>query len=65
MPAITGPVTYLDKLLFAQRVIKEAQNRLDQKQAVRDLCEALNKLVEALVDREKGTEVKPADKPEP
>ncbi|MBI1917249.1 MAG: hypothetical protein HYS12_21295 [Planctomycetes bacterium] len=56
MPELSGPTTYLEKLQFAQRVIRAAQFRFDQKQAIRELCEALNELVAALLDREqRGT----------
>ena len=56
MPEFARPVTYLDKLLFAQRVVKAAQYRSDQKQAVRELCEAFTELLTALLDREQGRE---------
>jgi hypothetical protein len=49
------PTTYVDKLLFAQRVIKTATFRHDQKQALRELCEAMTELVAALLEREQGT----------
>ncbi len=55
----TRPATYLDKLLFAQRVVKAAQFRHDQKQAFRELCEAFTELVAALLDREQGKEPQP------
>jgi hypothetical protein len=59
MPGITGPQTYLDKLLFAQRVVKAAQFRFNQRQAVAELCERLSELISALVEREQGHEVPP------
>jgi hypothetical protein len=70
MPEFARPSTYLDKLLFAQRVVKAAQFRSDQRQAVRELCEALTELVAALLDREQGREGQPApgqpgQKPDP
>ena len=70
MPEFARPVTYLDKLLFAQRVVKAAQYRSDQKQAVRELCEAFTELLTALLDREQGREAPPKSeqpdmKPEP
>ena len=46
------PKSYLDKLLFAQRVLKTAQYRSDQKQALREVCEAFTELLAALVERE-------------
>ena len=59
MPELSRPVTYVDKLLFAQRTVKAAQFRVDQKQALRELCEAFAELLVALLDREQGREVKP------
>ncbi len=59
MAEFTRPPTYLGKLLFAQRVVKLAQYRSDQKQAVRELCEAVTELIAALLDREQGHEVPP------
>jgi hypothetical protein len=53
------PATYLDKLLFAQRVVKTAQFRTDQKQALRELCEAFTEILTALLDREQGKEPQP------
>ena len=56
MPEFSRPATYLEKLRFAERVIKAAQFRSDQKQAVRELCEAMTELVTALIEREqRGT----------
>ena len=66
MPEFSRPTSYIDKLLFAQRVIKAAQFRHDQKQALREMCEAMTELVAALVEREQGREMKPeAGKSEP
>lgn len=59
MPEFSRPVTYIDKLLFAQRVIKAAQFRTDQKQALRELCEAMTELMVALIEREQGRDPKP------
>jgi len=57
------PTTYLDKLLFVQRVFKQATYRHDPKIAMRELCEGLNELVVALLEREQGKDPKPADAP--
>jgi len=54
MPEFSRPVTYIDKLRFAERVAKGAQFRHDQKQAVRELCEAMSELISALLERELG-----------
>jgi hypothetical protein len=59
MPEMSRPATYLDKLLFAQRVTRTAQYRPDPKQAIRELCEAMTELVAALLDREQGREPRP------
>jgi hypothetical protein len=54
------PTGYLDKLLFAQRVVKTAQYRHDQKQALRELFEAMTELINALVEREQAQGGAPA-----
>jgi hypothetical protein len=54
MPDFSRPVTYVEKLRFAERVVKAAQFRHDQKQAVRELCEAMTELISALLEREPG-----------
>jgi hypothetical protein len=54
------PAAYLDKLLFAQRTVKAASYRTDQKQAIRELCEGISELIVALIEREQGTATKPA-----
>jgi hypothetical protein len=54
MPDFSRPASYLDKLQFAERVVKAAQYRTDQRQAVRELCEALTEVVAALLEREQG-----------
>jgi hypothetical protein len=59
MAEFARPATYVDKLQFAQRVVKAAQYRTDQRQAVRELCEGMTELITALLDREQGREVKP------
>jgi hypothetical protein len=56
MADLSRPTTYLDKVLFAQRVVKAAQYRNDPKQAVRELCEAMVEVIAALLDREQGRE---------
>jgi hypothetical protein len=65
MADFSRPVTYVEKLRFAERVIKAAQHRHDAKQAVRELCEAMAELVAALLEREQGsapgTEPSPTD----
>lgn len=59
MPDYTGPKTYLEKLQFAQRVVRGAKFRNDQKQALRELCEGVYELVMALLEREEGIEKAP------
>lgn len=54
MPEFQRPTTYIGKLEFAQRVIKAATFRTDQRQAVRELCEAMREIVLALIEREQG-----------
>jgi hypothetical protein len=53
------PLPYVGRLQKAQRLIKSAIFRNDQKLAVRELCEALEEITRALLDRELGTEVPP------
>ncbi|GEM_PF-3421388 len=60
MAEFARPITYLDKLKFAERVIRAAQYRADQKQAVRELSEAMTEVVAALLDREQGSAEPPA-----
>jgi hypothetical protein len=54
------PLPYVGRLQKAQRLIKSAIFRNDQKLAVRELCEALEEITKALLDREQGVEVPPA-----
>jgi hypothetical protein len=61
VPEFSRPAEYLDKLLFAQRTVKAASFRTDQKQAIRELCEGLAELIVALIEREQGGKSKPAD----
>ena len=51
------PLPYLGRLQKAQRLVKSAMFRNDQKLAVRELCEAVSELSTALIEREEGTEV--------
>jgi hypothetical protein len=60
MPDFAGPVSYLEKLQFAQRVVRGAKFRNDPKQALRELCEGVYELVTALIIREEGREGAPA-----
>ena len=46
------PLAYLGRLQKAQRLVKSALFRHDAKLAVRELCEALDELTNALIDRE-------------
>ncbi len=54
MAEFQRPTTYMGKLEFAQRVVKAATFRTDQRQAVRELCEAMTELIVALIEREQG-----------
>ena len=55
------PLPYLGRLQKAQRLVKSAMFRNDQKLAVRELCEALGELTTALLEREQGTELPPQE----
>jgi|GEM_PF-4677976 len=46
------PLPYLGRLQKAQRLVKSALFRHDAKLAVRELCESLDELTNALIDRE-------------
>ena len=50
----TGPTSYLEKLQFAQRVVRAARFRTDQKQALRELGEGVYEVIQALQEREEG-----------
>ncbi len=54
-----GPAGYIEKLLFAQRVVRSARFRNDQKMAVRELSEGVYELIAALLEREQGHEAPP------
>jgi hypothetical protein len=54
-----APASYIEKLLFAQRVVRSARFRNDQKMAVRELSEGVYELITALVEREQGRETPP------
>jgi hypothetical protein len=60
MAEIQRPTSYLERLLFAQRVVKAAQFRADPKLAVRELCEAIAELTTALVEREQSQGGRPS-----
>jgi hypothetical protein len=64
MPEFSRPVTYLEKLRFAERVTKTALFRHDQRQAVRELCEAMTEVIAALLERE-GAGTAPTDAGQP
>jgi hypothetical protein len=50
---------YLGRLQKAQRLVKSALYRSDPKLAVRELCEAIDELTIALLDREQGQSTAP------
>ncbi len=56
MPDIPRPTTYAGKLALVQRLARSAQFRTDPKLAVRELCEAMNELAAALLEREPASE---------
>jgi hypothetical protein len=49
------PLPYLGRLQKAQRLVKSALYRHDAKLAVRELCEAIDELTVALIEREQGS----------
>ena len=54
MPEYTRPTAYIDKLQFVQRTVKAASFRNDKNLAIRELCEAMTELSNALIDREQA-----------
>jgi hypothetical protein len=54
MADLTGPVTYLEKLQFAQRAVRGAKFRNDPKLALRELCEGVYEMVTALLEQEEA-----------
>jgi len=50
------PLPYLGRLQKAQRLVKSALYRSDPKLAVRELCESLEEITTALIEREQGTQ---------
>lgn len=64
MPDIPRPTTFAGKLALVQRLARSAQFRTDPKLAVRELCEAMNELAAALLEREPASEGTGADKKE-
>jgi hypothetical protein len=48
------PLPYLGRLQKTQRLVKSALYRHDAKLAVRELCEAIDELTAALIEREQG-----------
>src|SRR5205807_3260079 len=65
MPDIPRPTTYAGKLALVQRLVRSAQFRTDPKLAVRELCEAMNELTAALLEREPSGEAEAPDKKSP
>jgi hypothetical protein len=57
------PLPYLGRLQKAQRLAKSALYRHDAKLAVRELCEAMDELMIALVEREQGPQTTSAPSP--
>jgi hypothetical protein len=55
MPNFARPATHMEKMRFAERVVKAALFRPVPKQAVRELCEALSEITAALIARELET----------
>jgi hypothetical protein len=62
MPAefIPKALPYLERLQKVQRILRAATFRTDQRLAIRELCEALNEITTALLERELGLEPPPA-----
>ncbi len=54
MPEFSRPTAYIDKLQFVQRTVKAATFRNDKNLAIRELCEAMTELANALIEREQS-----------
>lgn len=52
MPEFSRPKEYIDKLRFVERTVKAASYRQDKTLAMRELCEAVLVLTEALIEQE-------------
>ena len=59
------PLPYLGRLQKAQRLVKSALYRHDAKLAVRELCEAIDELTNALIDREEEQNPSASQTPPP
>jgi len=57
------PLPYLGRLQKAQRLMKSALYRHDPKLAVRELCEAIDELTTALIEREQGEQPQSTQEP--
>lgn len=54
MAEFSRPTTFEGKLQLVQRLVRAAQFRSDPKIAVREVAEAVNELVNALLERDQG-----------
>jgi hypothetical protein len=52
MPELHRPAAYLDRLRVAERAVKSASYRHDPKLAIREICEGVPALIEALIAEE-------------
>ena len=63
MPDFNRPSTYLEKLRFCERAVKSASFRHDQRFAVRELCEGVLALIEALITEDERAAGQPDSGP--
>jgi hypothetical protein len=54
MPELSKPLSYIEHLQKVQRLSRSAQYRTDPKLAIRELCEALAEITDALLAREQA-----------
>jgi hypothetical protein len=54
MAEFSRPTAYIDKLAFVHRTVKAASFRNDKNLAIRELCEAMTELANALIEREQA-----------
>jgi hypothetical protein len=52
MAELSRPAAFIDRLRVAERCVKSASYRPDQKLAIREICEGVLVLIEALIAQE-------------
>ena len=63
MPDFNRPTAYLDRLRGAERAVKSGSYRHDPKLAIREICEGVLALIEALIAEEEKRTAAPDSAP--